>query len=54
MLSGRTDKQKQALVEELTEAFVRTCGGKHDGVWGMIEEVEHAHRGVGGLVSTAG
>ena len=36
MLKGRTKKQKQNLVKELTQAFNRTCGENHVGgvdVW---------------------
>nr|WP_225953746.1 2-hydroxymuconate tautomerase [Kibdelosporangium phytohabitans] len=53
MFPGRTDEQKQALIKELTEAFLRTCGGKREGVWVMIEEVQQQHWGVGGHTSGA-
>lgn len=48
MFPGRTDAQKRALIEEMTEAFVRTCGGNREGVWVVIQEVEPAHWGIGG------
>ena len=32
MLTGRTREQKAALVKELTDGFVRTCGGKPDSI----------------------
>ena len=31
MLKGRTKKQKQNLVKELTQAFNRACGENHVG-----------------------
>lgn len=52
MYPGRTDEQKKALVEELTDAFLRTAGGNRDGVWVMLEEVPREHWGVGGRVSS--
>jgi 4-oxalocrotonate tautomerase len=48
MFPGRTDEQKRALVEKVTDAFVETCGGNRDGVWVMIDEVPGEHWGVGG------
>lgn len=51
MYPGRTHEQKQALVKELTEAFVRTCGGKAEGVWVVLNEVPREHWGVGGNLS---
>lgn len=51
MFPGRTQEQKRALVEEMTETFLRTCGGNRDGVWVVIEEVPREHWGVGGRLS---
>lgn len=51
MFPGRTDEQKQALVAEMTEAFLNTCGGRREGVWVVIEEVPREHWGIGGQVA---
>jgi 4-oxalocrotonate tautomerase len=48
MFPGRTAEQKQALVEEMTEAFLRTCGGSREGVWVIIDEVPREHWAIGG------
>jgi 4-oxalocrotonate tautomerase len=48
MFPGRTAEQKRALVAELTEAFVRTCGGNRESVWVMLNEVPRDHWAVGG------
>lgn len=52
MYPGRTDEQKKALIEELTDAFIRTAGGDRGGVWVMIDEVPREHWGVGGASSS--
>lgn len=48
MLSGRTDEQKKALVEKVTEAVVETTGASKDKVVVFIEEMEKNHYAVGG------
>jgi len=48
MYPGRTPEQKANLVREVTDAFVRTCGGNPGGVWVVINEVPREHWGVGG------
>lgn len=50
MYPGRTPEQKQELVAKLTDAFVETCGGNHEGVWVVINEVERENWGVGGKI----
>ena len=40
MLKGRTKKQKQNLVKELTRAFNRACGEIHVGIDVILNEVE--------------
>ncbi|GGM50006.1 4-oxalocrotonate tautomerase [Longimycelium tulufanense] len=52
MFPGRTEEQKRELVAELTEAFLRTCGGKREGVWVVIDEVPREHWAVGGRLSS--
>lgn len=48
MFKGRTREQKRALVKELTDAFVRTAGGKPEGLYVVITEVETENWGTGG------
>ena len=36
MFPGRTEEQKRALVREMTDAIVRTCDVKPEGVWVVI------------------
>ncbi len=40
MFKGRTRDQKRALVKELTAAFIRTCGGKPEGLQIVVSDVE--------------
>ena len=32
MFSGRTDEQKKILVKELTDSFIKSCGGNRESV----------------------
>jgi len=48
MFLGRTRDQKRELVKELTESFVRTCGGTPASVTVVISDVEKQDWGVGG------
>jgi 4-oxalocrotonate tautomerase len=48
MFPGRTEEQKRALVHELTEAFVRTCDGKREGIWVVLREVQPENWAIGG------
>lgn len=48
MFPGRTSAQKKELVAELTDAFLRTCGGKREGVWVLINEVPREQWAEGG------
>ncbi len=50
MFPGRTPAQKSALVRELTEAFVRTCGGKPEGVQVTLLEVPADHWATAGIL----
>lgn len=50
MLKGRTREQKRALARELTEAFVRSAGGKAEGLHVVITEVEMEDWGVSGTL----
>lgn len=51
MLKGRSRDQKRALVRELTDGFVRTCGGKPEGLHVIITEVDREDWGSGGQLS---
>ncbi|MCR6098597.1 4-oxalocrotonate tautomerase [Salipaludibacillus agaradhaerens] len=48
MLEGRTDDQKRALVEKVTEAVTETTQAPAERVSVVIEEMSPAHFGVGG------
>ena len=48
MFPGRTVEQKRALVKELTDAFVRTAGGKPDSVFVVLDDVDKHNWGSGG------
>jgi 4-oxalocrotonate tautomerase len=50
MFAGRTRDQKRALVRELTDAFVRTCGGKPEGLQIVIKDVQKEDWGVSGAL----
>jgi 4-oxalocrotonate tautomerase len=48
MFKGRTRDQKRALVKELTDSFLRTCGGYAESVFVVIEDVEKENWGIAG------
>jgi 4-oxalocrotonate tautomerase len=48
MLEGRTDEQKRALVDKVTQAVVETTGATKDKVTVFIEEMKKNDYGVGG------
>lgn len=50
MFKGRTREQKRALVEALTQAFVRTCGGSPESVTIVLSDVDKADWGAGGAL----
>lgn len=49
MLEGRTDEQKKALVEKVTEAVVETVNAKREAVTIVIEEMSKNHYATGGV-----
>jgi 4-oxalocrotonate tautomerase len=52
MLEGRSVDQKRALAIELTDAFVRTCGGETSAVRVVMRDVSPSDWAIGGqLVS---
>ncbi|WP_101842345.1 2-hydroxymuconate tautomerase [Halobacillus sp. Marseille-P3879] len=48
MLEGRTDEQKKALVESVTDSVIETTGARREAVTVVIEEMKKQHYGVGG------
>ncbi|NGY83803.1 4-oxalocrotonate tautomerase [Bacillus megaterium] len=48
MLEGRTDDQKRALVEKVTDAVVETTGAAPEKVSIIIEEMSKNHYAVAG------
>lgn len=48
MLEGRTEEQKQALVEKVTAAVVETANAPAEKVVVFIEEMSKNHYGVAG------
>lgn len=48
MFSGRSRDQKRELVKELTEGFVRACGGTSAGLTVVITDVEKEDWGSAG------
>ncbi len=51
---GRTADQKRDLARELTDGFVRACGGPGDRLHVVITEVERENWGVGGELTANG
>jgi 4-oxalocrotonate tautomerase len=47
----RTQEQKRDLVRELTEAFIRTCGGNKDAIKILITEVDKNNWASGGVIT---
>ncbi len=48
MIAGRTDDQKRALVEKVTDAVVETTGAPIEAVTVFIEEMTNDHYAVAG------
>lgn len=48
MLEGRSIDQKRRLASELTDSFVRCCGGEPGAVRVVISEVPAANWSIGG------
>lgn len=48
MFEGRTDDQKKALVEKVTDAVVETTGASKEAVVIVIEEMKKNHYAVAG------
>jgi 4-oxalocrotonate tautomerase len=50
MLEGRSVEQKRVLAHELTDAFVRSCGGDTATVRVLIREVAPVDWAIGGTL----
>ena len=48
LMEGRTDAQKEALIEEVSEAIVRSLDAPLDSVRVIISEMPKQHFGIGG------
>lgn len=48
MLEGRTDEQKKALIEKVTDAVSETTGASKEKVVVFIEDIDKSQYGVGG------
>ena len=51
MYKGRDRAKKRALVEALTDAFIRTCGSTPDQVHIVLTEVDKEDWGSGGQLA---
>lgn len=48
MFEGRSREQKREMVKEVTDAFVRTCGGTPQSVTVVISDLSQENWGVAG------
>jgi len=48
MFSGRSIEEKRSIAKELTDAFLRTGGGKPEGVTVILTDVDKEDWAVGG------
>ena len=48
MFSGRTNEQKKVLVKELTDSFIKSCGGNREAVDVIITDIEQKNWGKAG------
>lgn len=49
LLEGRTEEQKKALVERVTEAVSETANAPKENIFVIIEEMSKNHLAVGGV-----
>ena len=47
----RTQEQKKNLVRELTESFVKSCGGNKESIKILITEVDKSNWASGGIIT---
>jgi len=50
MLEGRTNDQKRTLASELTDAFIRSCGGDASSVRVVMRDVPPENWAIGGTL----
>lgn len=50
MLAGRTEEQKRACVEKVTDAIVETTGASRDKVVVFLEDMKKSEYAVGGVL----
>lgn len=50
MIEGRTDDQKRALVEEVTQAVSKTVNAPKENVWVVIEDMPKNNFGTAGVL----
>lgn len=48
LFEGRTQEQKQALVDRITDAFVEVAGAPREHVWIVFRDVPKDQWGMGG------
>ncbi|QGH37092.1 4-oxalocrotonate tautomerase [Gracilibacillus salitolerans] len=48
MLEGRSDEQRKALIEKVTDAVVETTGATREKVVVFVEDIDKRNYGVGG------
>ena len=48
----RTQEQKRDLARELTDAFLRTCGGNKEAIKILITEVDKNNWASGGIITS--
>jgi 4-oxalocrotonate tautomerase len=53
LLEGRTDEQKEAIINEITEAMHRAVGAPKETVRVIITEMPKQHFGIGGKSAKA-
>ncbi len=52
MYKGRNADQKRALAKELTEAFLKTCGGTPESVQIVIQDVDKGDWAAAGVLAS--
>ncbi len=52
MLKGRTEEQKRAMVEKVTDVLVETVNCKRDAVRIIIREMEDENFAIGGVLKS--
>lgn len=51
MMEGRTDKQKEDMIAEVTDAIARSLSAPKESVRVLIHELPKKHFGIGGLTA---